>query len=139
MEMSFDDFKDKFPNEDIREELTTLVQHSQDDDNMLFVFYPKAEQAGKGIGVKPIRDAIIKMKEGGVHRAILVLQTKMTSFAKQAASEFAPKWILEDFQETELLVNIMQHVLVPKHQAMSEEEKKKLLSRYKLRDSQLPR
>ena len=47
----------------------------------------------------------------------------------------APK----QFQETERLVNITHHVLVPSHTVLSDADKRALLTRYRVRDSQLPR
>ena len=37
------------------------------------------------------------------------------------------------------MVNITEHILVPKHQVLTPEEKKQLLDRYKVKDAQLPR
>lgn len=45
----------------------------------------------------------------------------------------------QQFQETELLVNITHHVLVPSHTVLSEADKRALLARYRVRDAQLPR
>lgn len=49
------------------------------------------------------------------------------------------KYQLEAFQESELLVNITEHVLVPKHIVLTADEKRSLLQRYRLRETQLPR
>lgn len=47
----------------------------------------------------------------------------------QALAEVAPKYILEQFLETELLVNITHHQLVPKHVVLTADEKKALLEK----------
>lgn len=43
------------------------------------------------------------------------------------------------FLETELVVNITKHVMVPKHTVLTSEEKQSLLQRYKVKETQLPR
>ncbi|KAJ1677609.1 DNA-directed RNA polymerases II 24 kDa polypeptide (RNA polymerase II subunit 5) [Spiromyces aspiralis] len=49
------------------------------------------------------------------------------------------KYQIESFSESELLVNITEHELVPKHEILSSEEKKELLAKYRLKETQLPR
>lgn len=41
------------------------------------------------------------------------------------------------FQITELLVNITKHVLKPRHDVLTEEEKQKLLNKFSVEDSQV--
>lgn len=62
-------------------------------------------------------------------KGILVYQKNLTPSASKVISEMQPKYLLEPFAESHLLVNITHHVLVPKHVLLSKDEKKVLLSR----------
>jgi DNA-directed RNA polymerases I, II, and III subunit RPABC1 len=46
---------------------------------------------------------------------------------------------MEHFTEAELMFNVTEHELVPKHVLLTPEEKQELLTRYKLKENQLPR
>lgn len=72
-------------------------------------------------------------------RAIIVVQQGMTPSAKQSLVDMAPKYILENFLESELLINITEHELVPEHIVLTPDEKEELLSRYKLKENHLMR
>jgi DNA-directed RNA polymerase I, II, and III subunit RPABC1 len=78
------------------------------------------------------------MEKDSVTRAIVVYAEKISSFAKQDLAA-STKYTFELFKHSELLVNITKHKLVPKHTLLSDEEKKELLDKYKLNESQLPR
>jgi len=79
------------------------------------------------------------MQEENIHRAVIIVQQGMTPSAKQSLVDMAPKYILEQFLESELLINITEHELVPEHVVMTPEEKQELLQRYKLKENQLMR
>lgn len=72
------------------------------------------------------------------HTGILVTQQAVTSAAMKIVPVVLPS-VIETFQEQDLLVNITHHELVPKHVLLSPEEKGRLLERYRLKESQLPR
>lgn len=107
--------------------------------DQILVFFPE----GTNIGVKPIRDYKERMMKdegaGPVYRAIIVVQDKLSSYARTAIARSAPKFTMEHFRESELLVDIVKHTLVPPHTVLSEDEKAALLERYKLVEQQLPR
>ncbi|XP_068115992.1 DNA-directed RNA polymerases I, II, and III subunit RPABC1-like [Hyperolius riggenbachi] len=80
------------------------------------------------------------MQEENITRAILIVQQGMTPSAKQSlVVDMAPKYILEEFLQQELLINITEHKLVPRDMAMTKDEVIELLARYKLQESPLPR
>ncbi|KAF9593929.1 hypothetical protein IFM89_026172 [Coptis chinensis] len=72
-----------------------------------------------------------------LNRLILILQNKITAQARQALAICRVK--TETFQITDLLVNIMKHFLMPKHELLNLEEKEKLLKKYSVGENQIPR
>lgn len=68
---------------------------------------------------------------------MLILQNQITNQAIKAVGLFQFK--VEMFQITDLLVNITKHVLKPKHQVLTDQEKEKLLKKYSIEEKQLPR
>ena len=69
------------------------------------------------------------MVSQSIMKGIIIYQKSMTPSAQKVIHEMAPKYHLETFQEAELIVNITKHVLVPRHEVMTDEEKKTLLAR----------
>jgi len=141
LEQSLDEFKETYGEHPIsekrpsRNDLTILVQDKDDPTAQMYIYFPDDLK----IGIKTIKAICTQMQEAGVMRAVIVTQQGMTPSAKQAILDMAPKYMLEQFQEAELMVNITHHELVPKHMVLNAEEKSELLARYKLKDSQLPR
>merc|ERR1712168_1416481 len=121
--------------DELDQTIEQLVAHNEDPTDQMFVFFPEEEK----VGIKTIKQYCTRMQEESISRAIIVVQNGMTPSAKQALVDMAPKYILEQFLETELLVNVTEHDLVPEHVVLTTEEKTELLTRYKLKDHQLPR
>ncbi|KDD73219.1 RNA polymerase Rpb5 [Helicosporidium sp. ATCC 50920] len=134
-DMSLDQFRDKFGEEPRKEDLTLLAPKQDDPTDQLFIFFPEEAK----VGVKTIKLLAERMRQEGVQRAIMVVAVNMTPFAKQCLQEMQPKYFIELFKEEELLINITKHVLVPEHRTLTAEEKKTLLARYKVSETQLPR
>ena len=53
--------------------------------------------------------------------------------------EFESSFTMEVFHEKELYINITKHEYVPTHKVLTNDEKKELLKRYKVKDHQLPK
>lgn len=137
LQLTFEAFKQKYGADGAvnKDSLTLLQQHKDDPSQKILVFFPDASK----VGVKEIKEMSEKMKEEGVHRAILVVAQNLTPFARSVVADMQGKQVMEVFTEAELLVNITKHMLVPSHRILSPEEKATLLARYKVKESQLPR
>ena len=70
---------------------------------------------------------------------IIPSSVKLSQQAKREIDEINTQIQVEVFSLGELVVNITEHELVPKHILLSEEEKQVLLKRYKIKSSQLPK
>lgn len=65
-----------------------------------------------------------QMKAEKAQRGIIVIRESMTAFARQSLAETEKsKLHIEQFNESELLVNITEHSLVPKHEILSGEKR----------------
>ena len=70
----------------------------------------------------------------------MILSGKLTPHAKQAiASINSSEDKIEYFGENELIINITEHSLVPRHEIVSKFELDLVLKRYCLDESQLPK
>jgi DNA-directed RNA polymerase I, II, and III subunit RPABC1 len=136
LDLERDAFVEEHGEDPQRANLTMQFPRRDDPADSIFVFFPDEEK----VGVKTIKEYAKRMKDESVFRAIIVVQQSLTPFAKQSLLECqAQKFYIEQFQESELLVNITDHVLVPEHILLSDEQKKTLLDRYKVKETQLPR
>lgn len=135
-----DEFAEEFGADPRREDLMILAPMVNDPTDQIFVFFPDADANAGKVGVSQVKKYLESMKEQGVRRAILVVENHLTPFAKQSINDAKHHgYNFEQFSEAELLVNITRHSLVPVHQLLSREEKGQLLSRYKVKEMQLPR
>ncbi|KAK8815348.1 hypothetical protein WA158_003560 [Blastocystis sp. Blastoise] len=75
----------------------------------------------------------------GLSRIIFIFASAISSQAKQALEVRTNNIIIEYFYESELIIDITEHELVPEHTVLTPEEKATLLKQYGLSDSQLPR
>ncbi len=92
----------------------------------------------QNIGIKQMRNFAQHIDSHKFATGILITTVPITAAALKIIPTVLPARI-ETFLESDLLVNITHHELVPKHVLLSPEEKAKLLERYRLKESQLPR
>jgi len=106
-----------------------------DPSNQIFIFFSDE----KSVGVKTMRKLLNILEEKNIAKGIIIFPGTMTSSARKVISAMQARFKLEEFAEADLLVNITLHKLVPRHEILDAEQKKLLLERYRLKETQLPR
>lgn len=91
------------------------------------------------IGIKQMRTFVQHLSQHNFTAGILIAPVAPSGPAQKIIPAVANDTKIESFVEQDLLVNITHHELVPKHVLLSKEERAELLSRYRLKDTQLPR
>ncbi|XP_020592510.1 DNA-directed RNA polymerases II and IV subunit 5A-like [Phalaenopsis equestris] len=135
IKMSRLEFLDKFGENFKREDLDMLKTKEDDPNDRIFVFFPNEPK----LNVSVTRRYAERMRSEKIFRGIIVVQEVPTPHAKHAIEDLSQKYYLEVFLDAELLVNVNNHMLVPKHEVLSNEEKKELLKRYTVKETQLPK
>lgn len=132
------DFLAEFPGGDpTREQLQMFLEKEDDATDQIMVVFMEDDT----VGVKPIKMLTDKMQKFNAMRALIVYRHNITPFAKSAIQvcQTQQKITLEVWRESELLVDITEHELVPTHEVLDEQSKAELLARYRLKPGQLPR
>ncbi|GAA5885620.1 hypothetical protein JCM16303_001486 [Sporobolomyces ruberrimus] len=136
IKMNLEDFKQQYASgTNALDKSRINFAASKEEAEQIYVFY--AEEAS--VGIKTMRKFIEILETQKINKGILIYKTSMTPSANKVITAMSNQFSIEAFQESELLVNITHHILVPKHEVMTTEEKKQLLLRYRLKDTQLPR
>ncbi|TFK40240.1 RNA polymerase [Crucibulum laeve] len=118
-----------------RNQLNFYTNSRTNPSDHIFVFFSEE----KSVGVKTMRKLLGILEEKSIQRGIIVFPGNMTPSARKVIVAMAAQYRLEEFSEADLLVNIVHHTLVPRHDVLTPEEKKVLLEKYRLKETQLPR
>jgi DNA-directed RNA polymerase I, II, and III subunit RPABC1 len=123
-----------------RADIVFMFQHKHAETGRMYVFF--SEESAKGLGSDEIKKFHKRMTDGSCYHAIIVFANKVVPQVKDHIIKYkqqTPPLFFELFNESELIANITEHMLVPHHRVLNDEEKTALLKRYKLLETQLPR
>jgi len=118
-----------------RTTLNFFTNAMEDPSKQIFIFFSDE----KNVSVKTMKKFISILEEKKIGNGVIVFSHTMTPMARKVIGQMAHSYRLEEFAESDLLVNITHHKLVPRHEILSDEQKALLLERYRLRETQLPR
>ncbi|KAI1797314.1 RPB5 subunit of DNA-directed RNA polymerase [Ganoderma leucocontextum] len=118
-----------------RSQLNFFTNHRDNPMLQIFIFFTDE----KSVGVKTMRKLLGILEEKNIQQGIIVFPGNMTPSARKVIVAMASQYKLEEFSESDLLVNITHHTLVPRHELLTPEQKKELLETYRLKETQLPR
>eukprot|EP01122_Echinamoeba_exundans_P003985 TRINITY_DN14024_c0_g1_i1.p1 TRINITY_DN14024_c0_g1~~TRINITY_DN14024_c0_g1_i1.p1 ORF type:complete len:219 (+),score=54.68 TRINITY_DN14024_c0_g1_i1:37-657(+) len=132
---TYEDFTNKYGINPVRRDLFGVWVHRTDPTNKILLFLPEEAK----LSTTTLVEYAKQMKSEKIQRCIVVYKDKITPFSKQYVAKAQQFYDFELFKDSELLVNITKHHLVPKHDLLTQDEKKELLDKYRLNESQLPR
>ncbi|KAF8558214.1 RPB5 subunit of DNA-directed RNA polymerase [Imleria badia] len=118
-----------------RNQLNFFTNSRDNSADQIFIFFSDE----KSVGVKTMRKLLGILEEKSIQRGIIIFPGNMTPSARKVIAAMSQQYRLEEFSEADLLVNITHHTLVPRHEVLTPEQKKLLLQKYRLKETQLPR
>ncbi len=133
-----------------RDQLTISVDHNHDKNHQCYVFFLEDTKSGGKVGMKEVKTAIDRVnipdkEEAGEETKFTVILVVEHGLSGPAASQIPAINAVEGpvhveyFKDSELVIDITEHELVPEHTLLTEQQKQTLLNRYKLKEAQLPK
>jgi DNA-directed RNA polymerases I, II, and III subunit RPABC1 len=124
-----------------RHKFLLQTSHKDNEEDKIIVFFPTDK-----LGIKTVKEYVEIMQSSCIYHAIIVTQNQSTAQARKALEQCAIPMSgsshnlrFERFQEAELQVNITRHVLIPKHEILSDDEKREVMNKCGLQLNQFPR
>jgi len=113
-----------------------LVFKHNNDNTYIKIFYNIDEK----IGINYIKNIIVDL-ESCIHKTsgLLILNSSITTFAKQFINSDQNSQNIEYFKETDLMTNKTKHYLIPQHILLSKSEKLLLFADLKCNEKHIPR
>lgn len=134
LDMDAETFRARYSDSPNRDALNMLVAKNDEPDSKLHVNFVVSDFA-----MAECKRLVVVLQDKLCKHAIVVYGARISSAAKTALAVPTLGISVEYFKDEELLIDITEHELVPAHVILTTDEKKALLDRYKLRETQLPR
>jgi DNA-directed RNA polymerase subunit H (RpoH/RPB5) len=120
----------------IRKTLCSVYTSEDDDDDRLVVSY--ADVVGtKQLGVNEVAQFVKDMDNHDTYKGIIISANQMSSDANKNVDQL-PTYDVQFFMEKELTYNVVDHILVPKHEFMDLATSKAFMAKYGLSPDNLP-
>ena len=136
-DISTEAFKDNYNRFKLENGFVLLLTKPESEEKLL-VYFARYERAISGEDIKRFAT---KMGEERVFCGVIISNKDLSPSADKLIRDINTEssFKIEHFLVQNLLVNITHHELVPKHMIASEEEKKAVLKKYRVKESQLPK
>ena len=134
-----------------RDDLTISVDHKHDKNHQCYVFFVEDKTSGGKVGMREVKkrvecvNSIQNDEETGEEKKFTVILVVEHGLSGPAASQIPAinavggRGHLEYFKDSELVVDIKEHELIPEHTLLTEQQKQALLNCYKLKETQFPK
>ena len=90
------------------------------------------------VGINTVKSIASSLEDYDANHAIVLYNNSITAFAKNSIETLLETKNVEFFLYDEMLYNVTEHCLVPKHIIMSPQEKKEVLKSYKVTEKKIP-
>ena len=135
-EIKFDSFIQRLKEEKCMSGIFTKLDKNDSNKRIRLYYHYIPTQK---LNLDAIKNFIELLYTSKANIGLILISGKISDQAKRKLQEISNELLIEIFTLNELVVNITEHELVPKHILLSIEEKDALLKRYKIKESQLPK